>query len=71
MNKLPLSEIVAETVREYRLKQGMSQEKLSFESGLHRTYISLIERGQRRPTVETLGVRPSELMSTIEKRNIE
>ena len=45
-------------VRDQRLDLGWSQEDLAFESDLHRTYISGIERGIRNPTVsivERLG----------------
>lgn len=39
-------------VRSYREAKGWSQDKLSEMSGLHRTYISGIERGVRNPTIE-------------------
>jgi transcriptional regulator with XRE-family HTH domain len=38
-------------VQRLRKEKGWSQEDLAFESGLHRTYISGIERGVRNPTV--------------------
>lgn len=38
-------------VQRIRKERGWSQEELAFESGLHRTYISGIERGARNPTV--------------------
>ncbi|MED3727087.1 helix-turn-helix transcriptional regulator [Priestia filamentosa] len=41
-------------IKKYRLQRSMSQEKLAFESELDRTYISLLERGKRRPTINTL-----------------
>jgi len=36
-----------EKVRKLRLELGYSQEELSFKTGLHRTYISSVERGKR------------------------
>lgn len=34
-------------LRQVRKKQGISQEKLAEMAGLHRTYVSSIERGER------------------------
>lgn len=34
--------------------RGLSQEALGFESGYHRTYISLLERGRKSPSLQTL-----------------
>lgn len=34
-------------VREIRHRRGMSQEKLAELAGLHRTYVSGVERGER------------------------
>lgn len=34
-------------IRELRLESGLSQEKLSFECDLDRTYIGSVERGER------------------------
>ena len=60
---------VGRNLKRIRKEKGMSQEELAFESGLHRTYISGIERGARNPTVlilaklaETLKVRVSVLV---------
>ena len=42
-----------EVLRELRLANNFSQEALAQESGLDRTFISLLERGLRQPTLNT------------------
>lgn len=46
-------EVFANNVRNYRLKRRLSQEKLAEEANLHRTYIGMIERGERKVTIVT------------------
>lgn len=41
-------------VRRFRVQRGLSQEQLAFDCGLHRTYVSGVERGIRNPTVLVL-----------------
>ena len=38
----------------YRKKLSVSQEELAHSCNLDRTFISLLERGQRRPTINTI-----------------
>jgi transcriptional regulator with XRE-family HTH domain len=64
-------------VRRMREERGWSQEALSFEAELDRTYVSGIERGVRNPTLTViakiafgLGVTMSELMSDVEKNTV-
>ena len=47
---------VGQAIRGFRLKLGISQEALGYKAGLHRTYVSDVERGQRNPTAVTLRV---------------
>lgn len=65
--------IFGNNVRRLREQKGWSQDKLSEVSGLHRTYISGIERGIRNPTIiivfeisQALGAHPAELFETKE-----
>ncbi|MDX2077639.1 MAG: helix-turn-helix transcriptional regulator [bacterium] len=43
-------------VRQKRLELKFSQEDLAFESGLHRTYISQIERGIKSPSLRVISI---------------
>ncbi|MGG5802442.1 helix-turn-helix domain-containing protein [Bacillus mycoides] len=61
-------------IKKYRTELSMSQEELALESGLDRTYISMLERGKRRPTINTLfsisstlNVGPYKLIKEIEE----
>lgn len=45
MEKLRI--LFGRNVRKYRMQKGYSQEKLAEICGLHRTYISDVERGTR------------------------
>jgi len=62
-----------EHLRQFRHNTGLSQEQLALNSGLDRTYISLLERGLRQPTLTTLftlasslGIKPSSLVQSVE-----
>ncbi len=46
--------IVGEVIAAYRLRKGVTQEVLSGLSDIGRTHLSAIERGERKPTLETL-----------------
>ena len=68
-----LEKVFGEVLQDLRKKRGFSQEELGFEADCHRTYISLLERGLRNPTLATifqladaLEVKPSEIIRHIE-----
>lgn len=42
-------------LRERRLAAGLSQEELAEKAGLHRTYVSQMERGLKSPTLDVLA----------------
>ena len=50
-----LLESVCRAVHDRRESLGISQEELAHRAGLHRTYISDIERGARNPSLKTLS----------------
>jgi transcriptional regulator with XRE-family HTH domain len=60
-------------VRDLRQKAQISQEELGFRSGMHRTYVGGIERGERNPSwiniiklAEALSAKPSDLVAAAE-----
>jgi transcriptional regulator with XRE-family HTH domain len=62
--------LFGQRLAELRRTKGWSQEKLALESGLARSYLGGVERGQRNIALlnicrlaETLGVSVSELMT--------
>lgn len=61
--------MLAVNLRRLRHLRGWSQEELADRTGIHRTYISGLERGLRNPTVSSLdlmaaafAVEPEELI---------
>jgi transcriptional regulator with XRE-family HTH domain len=63
---------------ELRKMQGWSQERLALESGLARSYVGGIERGQRNIALinicilaETLGVAPSEMLNFFPHKKVK
>lgn len=60
---------LGQKIKDLRLRAGYSQEELAGKAGLHRTYMSDIERGERNVSVENiekiakaLGVKSSDLL---------
>lgn len=60
-------------LRNLRKSKQLSQEKLALESDLDRTFISLLERGLRQPSLssildlsKTLGISSTEIMAMVE-----
>ena len=67
---------VGTVIQREREKRRMSQELASGLAGIGRTHWSAIERGERKPTLETffrisdaLQMRPSVLLALIEEEN--
>ncbi len=46
---------IGKRIRTLRLQSSLSQEKLSFECGLDRTYIGSVERGERNISIINLN----------------
>ena len=71
---MSIEELFGQVLQHLRKDKGLSQEELGFESGYHRTYISLLERGKKSPSLKTifqlanaLNVEPSDLMERVQK----
>lgn len=46
---------LAERVKRYRKERQWSQEELADRAGLHRTFVSQIERATKRTTIRSVG----------------
>ncbi len=65
---------VGKVLQSCREEKGMSQELVSGLAGIGRTHLSAIERGVRKPTLETfyriseaMDIKPSVLLEAVEK----
>ena len=65
--------VVGSVIQRFREEKGYSQELVSGLAGIGRTHLSAIERGERKPTLETLfkiayalDVKPSTLLQAVE-----
>ena len=50
-----LNAAFGKVLNRYRTEKGISQEKLAHECDLHRTYISMLERGLKSPSLNTIA----------------
>ena len=63
--------LVGNVIADFRKRKGVSQEVLSGLADIGRTHLSAIERGPRKPTLETLyalDVKMSDIVAEIENR---
>ena len=51
---MDIAKRLGKNVRRLREAKGWSQEAFADEAGIHRTYVSDIERGARNPTIAVL-----------------
>ena len=73
LKDIKLEKAFGQVLQELRRERGISQEELGFQSGYHRTYISLLERGKKSPSLQTifqlanaLLIEPSEILKRVE-----
>jgi len=71
--KLTPQQAFGRVLRELREQRGFTQEAFALECEVDRTFVGLIERGQRQPTLTTLfrlagplRLRPSALLRRVE-----
>lgn len=72
-HQCPLVNVFAENVRQKRQELGLSQEELAERAGVHRTYVGMLERGEKNVTIYNierialaLGIEPASLLSAPE-----
>jgi transcriptional regulator with XRE-family HTH domain len=52
----PLVEAFGKRIRQLRTERNLSQEQLAELTGFHRTYIGMVERGERNISLSNIGV---------------
>ena len=57
---------IGERIKELRMEQGLSTNKLSNMAGLSQSYVRKLERGENKPTVESLELLCQALGITLE-----
>lgn len=67
--------MLGDELRKARVRANLTQEELSFRAGLHRTYVSQLERDHKSPTVDVLlrlcaamGTSAGKLIARVERR---
>jgi transcriptional regulator with XRE-family HTH domain len=66
--------MLGDELRKAREAVGLTQEELAFKAEVHRTYVSLLERNKKSPTLsmlfrlcKALGISASDLVARVEK----
>lgn len=67
--------MIGDEIRKERPRKGLSQEQLAQKARIHRTYVSLLERNRKSPTIDVffrvcdaLDVTPSTMLRRIGRR---
>lgn len=51
---MDIADAFGQVLRDLRREAGLTQEQLGFEAGLERNFISMLELGQRQPSLATV-----------------
>lgn len=72
MDKEPILVAFGQRIRQLLKSRGLSQENLAFSAGVHRTYVGMIERGEKNITLSNIrkmadafGISVSELLKDL------
>jgi CheY-like chemotaxis protein len=67
MATIDLKSFLGMAIRTQRTALGISQEELAYRAGLHRTYVSDLERGARNPSIESIEKLAGALQISVSK----
>lgn len=69
--------MLGEELKKARQAAGLTQEGLAFKAEIHPTYVSMLERNKKSPTLDllfricgALNIKASELIALVEKNQI-